>query len=84
MTKKVTILVGLDLSTAFDTVSHDTPLNRLQRVRGDRNGTILDPILPEQPVAVCQAGSPPVTSREPQRRRPSRISIGTSTVRHLL
>ena len=32
--KKVTVLVGLDLSAAFNTVSHDTLLDRLQREFG--------------------------------------------------
>jgi len=28
--KKATVLVGLDISAAFDTLAHDVPLQRLQ------------------------------------------------------
>jgi len=48
--KQITVLVGLDFSVAFDTVSHDTLLERrLERNLGrpEVNGAIMASVLPQ-------------------------------------
>jgi len=54
------------------------------RVQSDWNGAVVAPVWPQILVTVCQAQQPPVTSSQPQRRRPSRIRTGTHPVWHLL
>ena len=54
------------------------------RVRSDWNGAVVASVSPQLPVTVCQAWQPPVTSSQPQRRRPSRIRTGTHRVCRLL
>ena len=47
--KQVTVLVGLDLSAAFDTVNHDTLLQRLETEFGV-TGTVLSQYYPQSPL----------------------------------
>ena len=53
--KQVTVLIGLDLSAAFDIHTAPTPADR---VRSDWNGVVVAPVLPQLPVTVCQARQP--------------------------
>ena len=82
--KQVTVFAGLNLSAAFYTVSHDTAPTPADWVRNDWNGFVVAPVLPQLLVTVCQALQPPVTSRQPKCRHPSRIRTGTHPVCRLL
>ena len=54
--KEVTLLIGLDLFAAFDTVCHSTLIKRLQtRVRSVWDCTILDSVISTGPDTVCEA-----------------------------
>ena len=82
--KQVTVLIGLDLSAAFNMVNHDTLLQHLDRIRSDRNGAVVALVLSQRPVTVCKAWQPPVTSSQLQRWLSSRIRTGTYPVCCLL
>jgi len=62
--KQVTVLIGLDLSAAFNMVNHDTLLQHLDRIRSDRNGAVVALVLSQRPVTVCKAWQPPVTTHQ--------------------
>ena len=76
--KQVIVLIGLNLSAAFDMVSHDTLLHRFTREFGvTRMALFWIQSYPSDKSQFVKLGHQSVTSRVPRRRRPSRISIGT-------
>ena len=76
--RRATILVGLDISAAFDTISHQTLLRRLEAEFGVCGKVVA--ILPVRSDAVCLAGQPLVQQHALHVRCPSRICAGASAV----